>query len=575
VSEPVARRSARAGPGAGATGGAGTTPVDAAAVLDGLPDAVLIVDGGGTVRYLNRAGQRLFGWGADEVVGADLDVLVPPPLRRVHRRGLARMVATAPDPSARMFRTAALHRDGAEIPVEVAAVVVCAPDPVVELTVRPLPEPGVADRLADATSRLLWVLAEATTVTEAVSGVARALAEGFGWDVATVWLDGGGGVLRCRAVWAAPGVAYPAFERASRESERGRGEGLVGRVWEGGHAVWVQDIDREAPFPRAEAARAAGLHAAFGFPVTSGDRRLGVVELFSREPMPPEPGLLGVARALGLELGAFLERRLVEEESHALLAREQTARERTAALARTLQQSLLPPALPEIPGVELAARYQAGGEGTDVGGDFYDVFPTGRASWGLVVGDVCGRGAEAAALTALVRYTTRAAAVQARTPAGILRAVNRAMVRQDIVASDRFATAVYAALRLTGGRGRLVVAAGGHPHPLIVRAGGDVEPAGRPGQLLGAFPKAHFENRAVMLEPGDAAVFYTDGIFEVRGPGGQLGEERLAACLAGGAGAPADELAELAEAAALEHGGGILGDDVAVLVVRVSPLVDA
>src|SRR5205085_10765137 len=138
---------------------------------------------------------------------------------------------------------------------------------------------------------------------------------------------------------------------------------------------------------------------------------------------------------------------------------------RLAHLAPTLQQSLLPPALPTIPGLQLAGGYHPAGGDAEVGGDFYDVFRTGRGAWCVAIGEVCGKGAETAAVTALVRYTIRASAMQIRSPARVLAVVNDTMVRQplDDEAADRFATVIYANVRPSSGATHIMFASAGHP----------------------------------------------------------------------------------------------------------------
>jgi PAS domain S-box-containing protein len=235
-------------------------------------------------------------------------------------------------------------------------------------------------------------------------------------------------------------------------------------------------------------------------------------------------------------------------------------------VARTLQRSLLPAELPRIPGVELAARYLAAGEGNEVGGDFYDCFPTGGGDWAVVIGDVCGKGAEAATLTALARYTLRAAAQHTRRPQVVLRELNEAMLRQRL--DYRFCTVLYAAVTPREGRVSACVATGGHPLPFVVRAGGQVETAGSPGTLLGIVDSPDITEQAVELAPGDALVLFTDGVSEATPDDRIAGPGRLATFLAGCAGAAAAAIAEGVERDAVAAQGGLARDDVAVLVVR-------
>jgi PAS domain S-box-containing protein len=250
------------------------------------------------------------------------------------------------------------------------------------------------------------------------------------------------------------------------------------------------------------------------------------------------------------------ERRRAEAERERLLAERDH-------VARTLQQSLLPRELPDIPGVELAARYLAAGEGNEVGGDFYDCFATGGGDWALVVGDVCGKGAEAAALTALARYTLRAAAQHTRRPRAALTELNEALLRDRV--DYRFCTVLYASLTPRDDRVTACVAAAGHPLPLLLRENGEVTTVGSPGSLLGIVDTPELTEHTVELGPGDALVLYTDGVTEAdrsAGPG------RLAGVLEGCRGVDAAAIAEAVEADALAAGGGPARDDVAVVVVR-------
>jgi serine phosphatase RsbU (regulator of sigma subunit)/PAS domain-containing protein len=263
-----------------------------------------------------------------------------------------------------------------------------------------------------------------------------------------------------------------------------------------------------------------------------------------------------------LELAEELARRCASAIDNARLYRER------AYIARTLQQSLLPNELPDIPGVEAAARFRPTGEGSEVGGDFYDVFETGGRGWTVVIGDVCGKGPDAAAVTALARYTLRAAAMGQRVPSRSLGLLNEALLRQRD--DRRFCTVAYAYLEVLDGGARVGFASGGHPLPLLLRPDGTVEPIGAPGTLLGVVPDPQLEDRAVSLSPGDALVFYTDGVVEGGVGEDALDEERLAALVSACAGRGADAIAARIEEAAMRSQGGRPRDDIAVLVLRVA-----
>jgi PAS domain S-box-containing protein len=237
-------------------------------------------------------------------------------------------------------------------------------------------------------------------------------------------------------------------------------------------------------------------------------------------------------------------------------------------IAGTLQQSLLPRELPEIEGLETAARFSPGGDGHEVGGDFYDVFEA-RGSWAVIVGDVCGKGAAAAGLTSLCRHAARTLSRHDPPPSRLLTELNeRIMLEPDV--DLRFSTAAYA--RLTRSAGALIatVSSAGHPLPLVVRASGRVEELGEPGTLLGLLPVVRVTDQSAELAPGDALVMFTDGVTEARRDGILFGDERLRELVSGLAGRPAEEIAAAIEGAAIAFQGGPLTDDLAVVVLRVT-----
>ena len=234
-------------------------------------------------------------------------------------------------------------------------------------------------------------------------------------------------------------------------------------------------------------------------------------------------------------------------------------------VATTLQRSLLPPSLPTVPRVALAARYHAAYEGTEVGGDFYDCFATADGAWALVIGDVSGKGVGAAAYTAFTRYTTRTLALYERTPQRLLTRLNEVLYSQPPV--ELFITVAFACLLVEQGRPRVTVVSGGHPLPLVLRRDGSVARLGRPGTVLGAFPTVELREETTELGPGDSVFFYTDGVTEARSDGEVFGEERLIALLRECVGCGAEQIAEQVESAVLAFQGGTSRDDIAILVV--------
>jgi PAS domain S-box-containing protein len=240
-------------------------------------------------------------------------------------------------------------------------------------------------------------------------------------------------------------------------------------------------------------------------------------------------------------------------------------------IARVLQRSLLPPHLPEIPGVEVGAEYLPVGETNDVGGDFYDLINTVEDGWLCAIGDVRGKGVEAASVTALARYTIRAVTLKDDRPSEVLAALNEAMLRQ--LPEDRFCTA--ACVRLEPQDGSVGVGVdvsrAGHPPPLLVRSGATVEEVGCSGKVLGVFPDAELRDTSLRLMPGEALVLYTDGVTEARSPDGEFfGEGRLRHLLSSCAGCDAATFARRIKGVVLDFQEGYPRDDLAVLVLRAS-----
>jgi PAS domain S-box-containing protein len=316
----------------------------------------------------------------------------------------------------------------------------------------------------------------------------------------------------------------------------------------------MHDVLRSSRGVVAPAPEGLGTPWAVIVPLRARGRVHGVLAAGFDELDEQESGeLLALFEDLGRRAALALDTaRLYEERDH---------------VARTLQRSLLPAELPEIPGLELAARYVAAGAGNEVGGDFYDCFPTGGGDWAAVIGDVCGKGAEAAAVTALARHTLRAAVLHTQRPREVLGELNEALLRQQL--DYRFCTVLYAALTPRSRTVTATVATGGHPLPLVLRAGGTVETAGTPGTLLGIVAEPDVSEETVELEPGDALVLFTDGAVEATPDHRASGPERLADLLATCAGAGAARIAEAVENDTLEAQGGLARDDVAVVVVRV------
>ncbi|MGA8354045.1 MAG: SpoIIE family protein phosphatase [Solirubrobacteraceae bacterium] len=235
-------------------------------------------------------------------------------------------------------------------------------------------------------------------------------------------------------------------------------------------------------------------------------------------------------------------------------------------IASALQQALLPEDLPDLPGAELEALYAAAGELNEVGGDFYDVFEHRDGRWVLAIGDVCGKGPRAAAVTALARHTLRAAAMSGQAPSVMIESVHQALMHQPQGLDMCTLGMILVDLRPPGAH--LTIALAGHPQPVLVDGAGTARPVGRPGTLLGVLDPIHIEQAEVHMEAGDTLVLHTDGVTEAGAPSRPLGEEGLRDLCALAPKLGLNDLLRRIEAAAVTHAGGSARDDIALLALR-------
>jgi serine phosphatase RsbU (regulator of sigma subunit) len=344
----------------------------------------------------------------------------------------------------------------------------------------------------------------------------------------------------------------------------GRAPVLAGAVLSG-ESLRVDDVAVWAK--GEEAARAYGILADgrlvrswLAAPVRGrGDTVLGVVYLGHHRPHAFDARHERLVAGLCSQLGGALE--------HCALFAERSR------VASALSESLLPPLLPTLPGLDAAARYRpsgadAPGRGNLVGGDFYDLFEMAPGCFALLLGDVSGVGPEAAALTGMARYTVRAVANPQDAPSAVLTRLNEALLR---LGSDRFLTAVYATLEpKADGVVPVVLCSGGHPPALVLRDDESVEVLDRTGgMLLGVFQTVELADDEIVLHPGDALVLVTDGVLEARdGEGSQFGYDRLKELLATCAGRSAEGIARRIERSVLDHREDRADDDLAIVVLR-------
>ena len=548
-----------------------SSALPARALVEALPDTVVVADGDGRIAYVNQAVSALLGHSPGDLTGRSLTVLMPERFRGAHGDGFRRFRLTGEgELVGATTQVPALHASGKEVAIDLTlARLEPAPgsDPDGAVVVAVLRDASTTillerqlqvSRYLTATLRVTAALTEAADSDVAFEQLLPTLCTELDWDAATLWQPDSGGRLVHARTWEAPGASIPALVADSATRTFVRGQGLPGLAWQHRAPMVVEDLWTDPRFLRPDAARADSLRTGVAFPVMRGDTLLAVCELFSREQRDVPGELLDVLAHAGRQIGQFLGRLRAESE-----VRE---------LADTLQRSLLPSHLPAIPGVQVAARYRPGGGSALVGGDTYDVMPLPDGRWMMLIADVCGTGAEAAAVTALARHTARASAA-AGNPAEVLCAVNTALLHEQGAGPLRFVTACCLVLEPDAGGHRVRVVVAGHPVPLLRSADGAVTEVGAPGRPLGVDADVQFETTSVVLPPGATLLLYTDGVTEARDvAGSQFGEDALARLLAGHHCADAEE-AVAAVTAAVEAqvaGSRHEADDMALLALTVS-----
>jgi phosphoserine phosphatase RsbU/P len=310
-----------------------------------------------------------------------------------------------------------------------------------------------------------------------------------------------------------------------------------------------------------------GLRFYAGVPLTTDDGyNLGTLCVIDQQARPISDDDVATLSDLAALVMDELQLRLSARRTVSLEAELRRGAEEIAA---TLQQSLLPPRLPEVPGLDIAARYHVADRG-EVGGDFYDVVDTPQGC-AVVVGDAVGKGTRAASLTGTARWALRTVTLGPWSPDDALSRLNRVLVTAE-ARPERYVTVAMAQVRpvddggVGGGDGgaELTVALGGHPHPLVLRGDGTVDDLGPTGPVVGWRADVVFPCTAARMARGDVLVLFTDGLLEAVAGRGETDDSALRALLSPLAGRTADEVADVLD----ETLSGDLSDDAAILVIR-------
>jgi serine phosphatase RsbU (regulator of sigma subunit)/PAS domain-containing protein len=334
-------------------------------------------------------------------------------------------------------------------------------------------------------------------------------------------------------------------------------DAVSSRVCESGSSVLITHVEDEEMLGRDAdgsplLARLGGV-SVLSVPVTDDSRSFGALTLIRDAAAGafrlPDVGL--VEQVADLLARAIAARRLLTRQTEA---------------AEALRSSLLPPVLRAVPGVEIVAAHMPPTRGREVGGDFYDVYPTPRG-WGVAIGDVCGKGDDAAAATASARHAIRVLSHWNPDPAEVLRGANEIMLAEEF--GSRFVTADAAHLSWDNRTLRVLLASAGHPGPVLLSPDGRTQVLAGGGVALGIFPDPEPAAQELHLEPGDVLFFFTDGLTGARSPQQTYLEEILTDRLAGLTGRPPAEIVSEMRRVVLEFSDGVLHDDLTMLALRV------
>jgi serine phosphatase RsbU (regulator of sigma subunit)/PAS domain-containing protein len=559
------------------------------AVFTGTPVPLYVVDHDGTVLRANAAACELLGVGPGYATGKSLAALIEPPVRAALRSQLAAAARTGATTRLRCgmladvglvrcqleIRPLALRGDADRLLVTVSATGArssdAAPhDGVSDDGVGPGALPAEAATAADAaavasSARRLDLLAaaarqllESSTVSESVllQRAARLLTGALAtWAVVDVQRRG---QLRRHYVAGPDDPDSAGLTHAVASADPGHGS-VPHQVYESGQTLLSTHVDDEMALGRPEngpplLAMLSGA-SLLAVPMSDQSHRSGVLTLIRRA----DDGQFSMAdAALVEEIGALLG---------LAIAARRTLRHRTEA-ADALRASLLPPVLKPVPGVDMASAHLAPTRGREVGGDFYDVYPT-PGGWGVAIGDVCGKGEDAAAATAAARHAIRVLAHSTADPAEVLRGANEIMLAEEF--GGRFVTASAAHLSWQDGILRIVLANAGHPAPVLIRPDGRTEQVPGGGVPLGIFPDPEPATIELELSDGDVLFYYTDGLADARSPQATYLEDSLIDCLAQLAGRRAADIVAEMRKVVLDFSENVLQDDLTMLVLRAGP----
>ena len=481
------------------------------AIFESALDCIITMDAKGRVIDMNPAAEQIFGYNRVDVIGKEMaELVIPPGLREKHRRGLTNYLETGEGPViGKRIEITAMKSTGEEFPVELAISEVGLPDELVftgyirDITGRKrseietetlLQRERTARQEAESATARLWQLQHITDAALAHLSLDDLLNELLTRIGNLLQVDVGLILLRGESDDYLTIRASIGFGPMGRQTERIRvGRGVAGRVAATGEPIIADDIASDQI--AMTALRRRGVRSTLAVPLVIEGRVTGVLQIASTRVrhFSNDDSLL-LQLAAGRMAVAIEHARLFEQEH---------------GIAAALQKSLLQNPIPEIPGLQIAARYLPGGAGLEVGGDWFDVIALPQGRVGLVIGDVAGRGIRAATVMGQLRYATRAYAIDGARPGKVLKRVNRLV---DHIERPGMATAVYAIF--DPDKSSLTWSCAGHPPPLLRTDSGVSFLEADSSIPLGVMNDGHWSESEIAIEPGATLLLYTDGLVE-------------------------------------------------------------